>query len=53
MKSEAVGRLSVVRDNLVESVEEVVKDGSSQFQKFHVNSHKFHGPRSKRLLQLG
>jgi transposase len=49
------GRPSVVSDDLVRSVDQtkkIVKDGASQFQKFHVNFHKFHAFFSTRLSQL-
>jgi hypothetical protein len=54
MKSEVVGRSTVVSDDLVQSVDQIsAKDGASQFQNFHVNFHKFHALFSTRLLQLG
>jgi hypothetical protein len=43
MKSEVVDQPSLVSDDLVKSVDQKsVKDGTSQFQNFHVNFHKFH-----------
>jgi hypothetical protein len=43
---------SVVNDNLVQSVDEkFMKDSSSQFQNFHVNSRKFQPLPSTRLSQ--
>jgi hypothetical protein len=55
MKSKVVSQPTVVSDDLVQTVEtkKFVKDGSSQFQNFHVNFHKFHPLFSMRILQLG
>jgi hypothetical protein len=53
MKNEVVGQPSVVSDDLVQSVgQKFVKDGTSQFQNFHVNFHKFHAQFCMRLSQL-
>jgi hypothetical protein len=52
MMSEVVGRPSVVSDDLVQSVEQkYVKDGTSKFQNFCVNFHKFHAIFCARLSQ--
>jgi hypothetical protein len=54
MKSEVVGRPSVMNDDLVQSVDQkFVKDGVSHFHKFHVNFHKFHALFSMLLSLLG
>jgi hypothetical protein len=54
MKSEVVGRPSVVSDDLVQSVDQkLVKDSAPQFQNFCVNFHKFHTLFSTRLSQFG
>jgi hypothetical protein len=54
MKSEEVGRPSVVSDDLVQSVDQnYVTNGASQFQSFRVNFHKFQALFTTRLLQLG
>jgi hypothetical protein len=43
MKSDVVGRPSVVSDDLVQRVDEKsVKDGALRFRKFHANFRKFH-----------
>jgi hypothetical protein len=43
MKSEVVDWTSIMSNDLVQSVEQkFVKDGTSQFQNFRVNFHKFH-----------
>jgi hypothetical protein len=50
MKSEVVGRSSVVSDDLVQNVDQkLVKDGSPQFQNIRVNFHKFQALFSARL----
>jgi hypothetical protein len=48
MKNEVVVWPSVVSDDLVD--QRFVNDSTSQFQKFHVNFHKFHSLFSVRLL---
>jgi hypothetical protein len=56
MKSEVVGRSSVVGDDLVKSADkkkQSLKNGDSLFQNFHVSLHKFHAPFLTRLSQLG
>jgi hypothetical protein len=54
IKSEVVGRPSVVSEDLVQNVtKKFVKDGALQFQNFRVNFHKFHALFSTRLSQLG
>jgi hypothetical protein len=52
MKSQVVGRPSVVCDDLQRVDHKPAKDGASQFQKFHVNFHKFYALFSTRLSQL-
>jgi hypothetical protein len=54
VKNEVVGLSYVVSDDLVKSADQnIAKDGTSQFQNFHVNCHKFHALFSMRLSQLG
>jgi hypothetical protein len=54
MKSEVVGRPSVVSHDLVQSVgQNICENDASQLQNFHVNFHKFHPLSSARLSQLG
>jgi hypothetical protein len=53
-EEERIGRPSVLSDELVKvSNKQSVKGGASQFQNFHVNSHKLHEVFSARLSQLG
>jgi hypothetical protein len=53
MKSEVVGRPSVVSDDLIQSVEQkICENGTSQFENYRVNFHKFYAPFSTRLSQL-
>jgi hypothetical protein len=55
MESKVVDQPSVVSDEIVQSFDQknLVKEGASQFQNFHVNFHKFHLLLSMRLSQLG
>jgi hypothetical protein len=54
MKSEVVSQPSVVSNDLVQSIDKkILKDSTSQFQKFHLNFHNFHTLFSMRLSQLG
>jgi hypothetical protein len=52
---EQSSRPSEVSDDLVQSVDKkrTVEDGTSQFQNFHGNFHKFHAMFLTRLLHLG
>jgi hypothetical protein len=51
---ERSSRSSVVSDGFIQRDDQkFVKDGTSQFQNFHVNFHKFHSLFCIRLSQLG
>jgi hypothetical protein len=52
MKSKVVGRLYRVMILFKVLPKKSVKDGTSQFQNFHVNLQKFDALLSKRLSQL-
>jgi hypothetical protein len=54
IKSELVRWPSVVSDDLVQSVDQIiVKDHASQYQNFRVNFHKFHAFSSTGFSELG
>jgi hypothetical protein len=50
IESEAVGRRSVVSDDLVQNIDQnTVKDSASEFHNFHVNFNNFHALSPTRL----
>jgi hypothetical protein len=52
MKTEVVGPPSIVKDDLVQKVDQkIVKDSASQFQNFRGNFHKFYELFPTRLSQ--